>query len=423
MRVLLVNAFHYLRGGVERTYFDESRWLEDAGHQVLHFATRDPRNVLSPSAGHFAPAADFGETAAAGRLLAQLPRAFWSRPAARAIDGLIRETRPDIAHVHAPSRYLTPAFLRPLERAGVPIVMTLHDFKPWCTNRIMFARGAPCERCRGGQHWHALTTGCVQDSRAKSAVAMIEAYAHAAVGAYRAVRRWVAPSRFVLEKAVEHGVARADLRLLPHGVEAGAATGTSTAVDLPSGPFFFFAGRLSVEKGVRLLPALATHLAPTPVLVAGEGPLGDWLANETRSTPNLRLLGHVEDAVLATLRATAAVVVVPSLFYEHFSYAAAEALLDRRPVVASAIGAIPELVEHEVSGLLVPPGDADALCDAVDRALIDAKAPGWGEVGRERVAGLGEPRKHLEGLLSIYRETMDDSQAGKPARRAEERSA
>lgn len=403
MRVLLVNAFHYLRGGVERTYLDESRWLERAGHEVLHFATRDPRNLPSPTARHFAPAADFGETAPAGRLLAQLPRALWSRPAAQAMEGLLRETRPEIAHLHAPSRYLTPALLRPLERAGVPVVMTLHDFKPWCTNRILFAHGAPCERCRGGRHWHALATGCVQDSHAKSAVATIEAYAHGAVGAYRAVRRWIAPSRFVLEKAVEHGVARGDIRLLPHGVEGGAAA----AAEAPREPFVFFAGRLSVEKGVRLLPALATHMEPTPVLVAGEGPLDGWLANEARSAPNLRLLGRVDDAVLARLRAIAAVVVVPSLFYEHFCYAVAEALLDRRPVVASAIGAIPELVEHEVTGLLVPPGDADALCEAVDRALIDAAATGWGEAGRERVSGLGEPRRHVEGLLSIYREMMD----------------
>lgn len=407
MRVLLVNAFHYLRGGVERTYLDESRWLAAAGHEVLHFATRDPRNLFSPTARHFAPAADFGESAPAARLLAQLPRALWSTPAARAMDGLLRETRPDIAHLHAPSRYLTPAFLRPLERAGVPVVMTLHDFKPWCTNRILFARGAPCERCRGGRHWHALATGCVQGSSAKSAVAMVEAYAHGLVGAYRAVRCWIAPSRFVLEKAVEHGVARGDLRLLPHGVEVGAATGTPAAADLPSGPFVLFSGRLSLEKGVRLLPGLAMRLAPTPVLVAGEGPLSGWLERQAGSTPNLRLLGHIDDAALAHLRSAATVVVVPSLFYEHFCYAVAEALLDRRPVVAAAIGAIPELVEHEVTGLLVPSGDAHALAEAVRRALTDPSAAAWGEAGRARVVALGEPRRHIEGLLSIYRETLD----------------
>jgi len=236
---------------------------------------------------------------------------------------------------------------------------------------------------------------------------MVEAYAHDAVGAYRAVRCWIAPSRFVLEKAVEHGVARSGLRLLPHGVESGPPGAAPAAGGVPREPFVLYSGRLSVEKGVRLLPELAMRLAPTPVLVAGEGPLESWLARETRSVPNLKLLGHLDDAVQAPLRASASVVVVPSLFYETFCYAAAEALLDRRPVVASAIGAIPELVEHEVSGLLVPPGDADALSDAVDRALIDPNATTWAEAGRKKVAALGEPRRHLEGLVSIYREVLD----------------
>ena len=406
MRVLLVNAFHYLRGGVERTYLDESRWLSAAGHDVLHFAVRDPRNLFSPTARHFAPPADFGEGAPVSRQLGRLPLALWSAPAARAMDGLLRASRPDIAHLHAPSRYLTPAVLRPLEGAGVPVVMTLHDLKPWCTNRIMFARGAPCERCRGGRHWHALATGCVQDSRARSAVGMVEAYLHQAVGAYRAVRRWIAPSRFVLDKAIEHGVGRESLRLLPHGLEPVAAATTGGGMDLPREPFVLFAGRLSVEKGVRLLPALAMRLSPTPLVIAGDGPLRGWLEREGRTLPTLRRVGHVEDAALAALRAAAAAVVVPSLFYEHFCYAAAEALLDRRPVVASRIGAIPELVEDGVTGLLVPPGDAPALAAAVRRAMTDSCASAWAMEGWARVSGLGDPRRHLEGLLTIYREAM-----------------
>jgi len=98
---------------------------------------------------------------------------------------------------------------------------------------------------------------------------------------------------------------------------------------------------------------------------------------------------------------------VPSLFYEHFCYAVAEALLDQRPVVASAIGAIPELVEHEVTGLLVPPGDAHAFAEAIRRALEDPGAYGWARAGHERVKTVGEPGRHLEGLVGIYRETME----------------
>jgi len=402
LRVLLVNAFHYLRGGVERTYLDESRWLSAAGHEVAHFAIRDSRNSPSPTARHFAPPADFGEGSPALGQLAQLPRALWSRPAAAAMERLISEFKPEVAHLHAPSRYLTPSILRPLERARVPVVMTLHDFKPWCTNRILFARGAPCERCKGGGHWHALATGCVQDSRLKSAVGMVEAYAHQWVGAYRAVRRWIAPSRFVCEKAAELGCDRARLRVLSHGVEAAPRGALPDGA--PGGRFALFAGRLTVDKGAKLLPAIAARLAPVPLAVAGDGPLAAWLDRE--GGPGLRRLGHLASESLAAVLASASAVVVPSLFYETFGYAAAEPLLAARPVVASKIGALPELIEHEVTGLLAAPGDVEGIAALVRRALEDPAAARWGEAGRERIARIGDPRRHVEGLLAIYREAI-----------------
>ena len=87
-------------------------------------------------------------------------------------------------------------------------------------------------------------------------------------------------------------------------------------------------------------------------------------------------------------------------------YAAAEALLEARPVVASRIGAIPELVEHEVSGLLSPLGDARALLEAARRAMSAPEVRHRVAVGRERVPRETEPRRHVEGLLAIYREAM-----------------
>jgi glycosyltransferase involved in cell wall biosynthesis len=408
MRILLVNAFHYLKGGVERTYLDESRWLGAAGHAVGHFATRHPDNVPSPTAEHFAPPADFTEGGSALAQLPQLSRALWSAPAAAAMAKLVAAWKPEVAHLHAPSRHLTPSILRPLERAGVPVVMTLHDFKPWCTNRILYANGEVCERCRGGTHWHAVATACVQGSRARSAVGAVEAYLHDALDAYRSVRRWIAPSRFVYDKARTFGVDDARLRVLSHGVEPQGEAGAPPAGT--PGRYAFFAGRLSAEKGVRLLPAIAEAIAPVPLIVAGEGPLGGWLHG--RKPANVHLVGHLSDAALAALRARASAVVAPSLFVEHFGYTVAEALLDARPVVAARIGALPELVEHEVTGLLVPPGDGAAFGAAAKRALDDPAAPRWGEAGRERVRRMGEPGAHLAGLLGIYREALAETGPG-----------
>ena len=403
MRVLMLNAFHWLKGGVERTVFDETAWLERAGHEVAHFAIRDPHNLPSPFADHFAPAADYSETTPAWRQLAQLPRAIWSAPAARALAGLLRAWQPDVAHVHAPSRYLTPSVIEGLERARVPVVMTLHDFKPWCTNRVLFARGEMCVRCKGGHHWHAVAVGCVQRSRLKSLVGAIEAYDHDRRGAYRPVRRWIAPSRFVREQSVALGADAARVRLLAHGVEA-PVPGAAGVPELPE-RFALYAGRLSEEKGVRLLPALARGIAPTPLVVAGGGPLAGWLADQANA--GVRLLGHLGPHVLAAVRARAGAVVVPSLFPETFGYAVAEAQLDARAVIASRIGALGELVEHEVTGLLVPPGDDAALVAAARRTLAEPeRARGWGEAARARARQAFDPDTHTRGLIAIYEEAL-----------------
>ncbi|MEQ1832584.1 MAG: glycosyltransferase [Candidatus Eisenbacteria bacterium] len=399
MRVLMLNAFHWPKGGVERTVFDETRWLEAAGHEVGHFATVDPRNRPSRFERHFAPSADFGEGTPAWKQLPLLPRAVWSGAAARALAGLLAEWRPDVAHLHAPSRYLTPSVIAELARAGVPTVMTLHDFKPWCTNRLLYAHGAICERCKGGTHWHAVTTGCVQQSRLKSLVGAFEAYEHDRRRAYAPVCMFLAPSRFALDKAVEMGAEPSRVRVLLHGIDAPERA--VKPVGLPA-RYAFYAGRLSDEKGIAFLPAVARAIAPVPLWVAGGGPREAWL--RAHAPANLRVLGFLEPEVLAGARANASVVLAPSVFPEMFGYAVAEAQLEARAVVASRIGAVGELIEHEVSGLLVPPGDESALVAATQRALAGPeRAAAWGEAARTQAQRAGlSPAAHVAGLLAAY---------------------
>jgi len=402
VRVLLINAFHYPRGGVERAIFDETAALGAAGHEVAHFAIRDPRNLPSPTSPWFAPPADYGERAPLARQIGQLPRAIWSFPAARALQRLLRAWPADVAHVHAPSRYLTPSVLRVLERARIPTVMTLHDFKPWCTNRLMFAHGAPCERCKGGRHIQAFLTACVQDSRAKSAVGALEAYVHDALGVYATIDHWIAPSRFVRDKVAEHGLDPARVTVIPHALARPDPTATSGPAPVPPGePFVLYAGRLSIEKGVRLLPAVAMRVMPVPLVVAGTGPLAEWLSEQSASLPNLRLVGQLGRAELEGVVARASVALVPSLSYETFCYAVAEALLAGTPVVASRIGAIPELVVDE-AGVLVPPGDAHALAEACSHTIAAPDARARARGGRMHVEALTDTARHLHALLEVF---------------------
>jgi glycosyltransferase involved in cell wall biosynthesis len=120
----------------------------------------------------------------------------------------------------------------------------------------------------------------------------------------------------------------------------------------------------------------------------------------------VRSLGHLADGALAAVMRRAGAVIVPSLFYETFGYAVAEPMADGRAVVAARIGALPELVEHEASGLLATPGDATAFAALTRRALEDPAAERWADEARRRIAQACDPRRHVEGLLAVYREAM-----------------
>ena len=159
-----------------------------------------------------------------------------------------------------------------------------------------------------------------------------------------------------------------DVRVIPSGVEVPAEIAEP---DEP--PHVLYAGRLSPEKGVLELVEAAQGL---PLVVAGDGPLRDRVPGA---------LGWVAHDELLRLYERAAVVACPS-HREGFGVACAEAMAHARPVVASNVGGLRDLVADGETGLLVPPGDAEALRAALERLLGDAELRRrLGEAGRERI--------------------------------------
>jgi glycosyltransferase involved in cell wall biosynthesis len=162
-----------------------------------------------------------------------------------------------------------------------------------------------------------------------------------------------------------------------------------------------FAGRLSPEKGIDELVAATRGMN---VVVAGDGPLRD-------SVPGA--LGFVPHDELDRLYARAAVVVLPS-HREGLPLSVLEAMAHGRPVVASAVGGIPELVEDGVTGLLVPAGDVGALRSALEGLLADPiLRRRMGRAGRRRVAELCSRERVADATLSAY---AAEPQVGLPAR-------
>ncbi len=402
MNVLQCNKFYFLRGGTEAYLFLLTRLLEERGHRVVPFAMQHPENVRSPFAPYFVSGVEPAETLAAarpGRMLALAARTLYSREARRRIAALLDHARPDVAHVHNIYHQLSPSILLELRRRGIRTVMTLHDYKLVCGNYQMLTRDGPCERCLGGWHYQATLQRCVKDSLAASLLASIEMYTHGALRFYTAtVEEFICPSRFLLGRMKAGGIPADRLVHLPNFIDPTAYEPRRTW-----GEYVVYYGRLSAEKGTHVLLEAMRRLPRLQLVIAGSGPEEARLRHTAADLPNVRFAGFLERPALTALVREALCTVLPSLWYENCPLSVLEAFALARPVVASAIGGLPELVEDGITGRLVPPGDAMRLAEALAWMTDQhAAAKDMGQEGRRRAEGIYGPAAHYARIMELY---------------------
>ena len=399
MRVLLVgNHWTEGPGGAETMLVLTADLLRAAGHEVVPFAVAEERTLPTPVRSSLPVAAGAGSRSRFGEAWA----GTWSPRAHRALLRVVDEVRPDVAHVHHVFERLTVSVLDALRRRGVPTVMTLHDYKPVCPNYRLFTDGAPCTRCLSGGYWQVVRHRCLEGSRWRSVAAAADAYASRGRGVYDRVDRFLAPSAFLRDRVVDGGLPADRVEVLPNPVVAAPEPRPARA----GPPVVLYASRLVAEKGVHtLLDAAARLPAGVRVRLAGSGRLEPAVrARVAAEVLPVDVLGAVPPSRVAAELRAAAVAVLPALWWENCPMAVLEAAAGGVPMVASAVGGVPELVDDGTTGLLVSPGDAAALAGALTRLLSDpAEAERLGRAGWARVRSRHDPGAHVAALQEVYR--------------------
>ncbi len=409
MRVLLVNKFFYNSGGAQTVLFQTKRLLERYGHEVIPFAAQDARNLPSDYSDYFVSNVELRQKASPlgvlqPRLWATAGRILYSREAERKMEALIRATKPDIAHLHNIYHQLSPSILRPLQRHGIPTVLTLHDYKLICPNYTLVSRGSVCERCKGHKYYQAVLQGCVKNSRLQSALCALEAYVHRAWGIYaRGVDKYIAPSRFMRQKMMEFGLDGGRIVHVPNFLNLEDYEPSASFDN-----YFVYSGRLEEVKGVAtLLEAVGnSRVAPRFELrIAGDGEQRAALEAHPRAngSNHVRFLGWLSPREVGSLLRGAMFSVMPSQWYENAPLSIYEAYAYGKPVVASRIGGIPELVEEGRTGLLFQPGDPHELQRKIDYLLTHpAQVTEMGKNARKLAEKAYGPDRHYQLLMKVY---------------------
>jgi glycosyltransferase involved in cell wall biosynthesis len=277
---------------------------------------------------------------------------------------LIRAHRPDVLHLHNPYPLISPWVVRTAHRHGVPVVQTVHNYRQVCSSGLYFRDGHICHDCRGRLVGvPAVVHRCYRGSRAQSALMATTLAVHRPT--WHSVDRYIALTSAIAEHLRDYGIPDDRIVIKPNSVPDPGLPGAA-------GKGFLFIGRLSPEKGLSLLlDAWRRHPDGTlgTLTIAGDGeerPLAERAAAERADIAYLGPLSR--DAVQAALRETA-VVVAPSTWHDVLPTVVIEALANARPVLGTALGGIPYLVES--AGWLVPP-DPAALAAALPVAREQA---------------------------------------------------
>jgi glycosyltransferase involved in cell wall biosynthesis len=405
-RLLNVHRYRFRKGGAEAVFLDHAALFAGRGWTCAEFCMAHPKNPASPwdsyFPAHFEPKAGLAGLGSVGRFI-------YARDAKRQMGRLLDDFRPDIVHIHGLYQQLTPAVLEPIRERRIPIVYTVHDYKLLCPAYMAYTDSlGTCERCAGGSYWHCAANACLHGSRAVSAVYALDAYVHRWRGSFDAVTAFVMPSRSILEKHREHGFPADKLHYIPNFFQ------TSTDVEVaPSlvaeaqatyGRYIAYFGRLSREKGCpQLVEACAR--AGLPLVLIGEGPEEARLrAQASQSATPVHFAGYRSGDSLWALVEGALGVALPSTWYENAPKSVLEAMSRRKPVVASAIGGLPEMIEDGRTGFLAPAGDVAALAEALHRlaTLPAATLAEMGERARERALRSFTTDGYYDTMSALY---------------------
>lgn len=361
MKVLLVNKFHYIKGGSETYYFGLADFLREQGHEVIFFSMKDEKNVPCEQKKYFVENVDFNQKMNPVKLVKASLKMLYSLEARKKFEQLLIDEKPDIIHLNIFQSQLTGSIVDVAYKYHIPMVYTAHDLKSVCPNYQMLNQGDICEKCIHGNYTYCAKTGCMKDSKLKSVLATLEAYVYKWRKTYQKLDLIITPSVFYRRKIEEAGIAKCPVvhmtNFLPEGTEYN--------VSEKPGEYFLYFGRISREKGIlTLVRAYAEAKVKKPLYIVGTGPIEEQvhqLIEELHMSNKIKMLGFKSGNELKEIVANSLCVCLPSEWYENGPYSIMEAQAVGKPVIVSDNGGLPELVENGVTGYIVKSKDIHDL--------------------------------------------------------------
>lgn len=411
LNIVAVNSRFFLSGGPERYLFNFIDLFTQKNHRVIPFSLRYQQNQPSPYSNYFVKPLGREDqiyfrdlSLNLKTILRLMSRSLYSFEVKKTLSKLIQKEKVKLVYLLQHSGTLSPSIIHASKKLGVPVVLRSSDFFLMCLNGLFLKKGQVCEACLQKSLWQGVKDSCVRDSFSLSLFRALTLSFHRFLKIYDRVDAFAAPSLLMTQKLKELGIPSKKVHHLPTFLNA-----THIEPQYQSDPYILYFGRISFEKGIYTLAKAWQKLnrkSEKLIFVGGSHNGEDlrfkkWL--ETREIDNVEVRPFQDQTSLGGLISKACFTVVPSICYENMPHTLLESFAYGKPVIASNLGSIPEVVRDQIDGLLFEPGNRSDLAEKINTLLTHPqKRVEMGKNARRHLEEDFSPERHYENLMGIF---------------------
>jgi glycosyltransferase involved in cell wall biosynthesis len=396
MRVLLVHCFYRSAApsGEDSVYRNEKKLLEENGYEVITYEKFND---------------DLNNISLVKKLRAGL-EFVWSSTAFHEITSIIEKHKPDIAHFHNIFPQISSSAYAACKRLGVPVVQTLHNYRYICPSGLLQRNSKPCEKCIEGSLLSSLAHKCYRNSFIATLPMAAMIYFNRVTGSFaNNVDRYITLTEFGKARFVMGGLPQHKIAVKPNFVTDSGNEKSAESSAL--GDYVLYVGRLTQEKGVITLLNACKQTKEIPLKVLGDGELRAQLESLCiQFNLNVEFLGYQNKDTVISMLKNSRFLVLPSECYEGFPVTVVEAYSCGKPVLASKIGSLDEIVIENVTGRKFAFGSENSLAQRMQWMWSDTD--GLEHMSKNARAVFEEkynPEKNLHLLLNIYNDAIGEN--------------
>ena len=383
MKILLIHTYYQQKGGEDGVFRLEQLLLG----QTEHVRTLTFQNLSG------------------WRGAAQFLLSLWNVTAAKKLKKAISEYRPDIIHMHNLHFAIGPIAIRVANKAGIPVVLTLHNYRLLCPSTTLISKGRLfTDSVNASFPWKAVANKAYRNSVFQTFWLAFVVWFHKKAGTWKMVNKYIVLTDFAKTLFVNSsfGVSEQKYVVKPNFVDS-IDQQPAKRMDR-----FLFIGRLSHEKGIQLLLDAFRHI-DDELYVAGDGPLKEELELACKQNGNIKYAGSLDsDGVREAMKHCVALI-FPSIWYEGMPMTLLEAFASGTPVIAGNLGAMSSMVQHGYNGLHFQPGQTEDLIVQVKywQSLSHEEKYAYSVNARTTYESFYTPGSNLEKCLTIYQSVIN----------------